>query len=433
MATVTTEGWDLLAVANQTLINTGLSAAYKANIFPHKVNYTALGITFVGTLGTPTANLNPANASGTNSLAAIVAPLSGTLTYQGVNYDVPVGSTLGITSNLKYDSITLSGGAPAMQLNLDIASSLAIYEVGLTITPTPFWAPILNGIIQGYLQTQYKGGSYYLGTVNMSGVPASLLPTGSVFFATQENTQTPADNLLALVSNTSTGTPGILDFTSNPGLIPSTENAALYISNRCLLVNLVMPPLVKQLKTVSTSFNISGNTTTPYTLALNTKIGISGEYDPKLTSMSVYVNNSQNIQGDYGATGYPISSFSSLMWVDLHGSFYLSPVLKSQVVSISARTPDGSGSIHLSTGGWLIVGALVIATFGTLGAAMGAVVAIVVPIIITQLNFSVSMSDLAKSLEDANLSFTWPAQKLCPIKSIALPGDLVLYLDPQVS
>jgi hypothetical protein len=107
-------------------------------------------------------------------------------------------------------------------------------------------------------------------------------------------------------------------------------------------------------------------------------------------------------------------------------------VLTAQVISISANTPSGNGSIHLSTLGWFIVGALIVASFGTLGGALAAVVAIVVPIIITQLHFSVSMSGLATSLNNANLSFSWPAQQLCPIKSIALPGDLVLYLNPQI-
>lgn len=432
MATVTTEGWDLVAVANQTLINSGLTAAYNANLFPHNINYTALGITFVGVMGVPVSNLNPAAASGTNSLASVVAPLTGTLTYAGVNYPLPAGSTMSITSNLKYVSVTLSGGVSAMQLYLDLASNLAVYQAAINAPTPPFWLPILNGIIQGYLQTQYQGGSYYLGTVNMSGVPAALLPTGSVYFATQPNTATPAANIMALVANTSTGSQGILDFTSNPALLPSTQNAAIYISNRCLLVNLVLPALATQLKTTASSFTVTGNATTPYTLALNTNIGISGEYDPTLNSLNVYVNNSQNIQGDYGATGYPISAFSSLMWVDVNGSFYLSPVLTGQVISISANTPNGNGSMHLSTGGWIIVGALVIATFGSLGAAMAAVVAIVVPIIITQLNFSVSMSGLATSLNGAGLAFTWPAQSLAPITSIALPGDLVLYLNPQV-
>jgi hypothetical protein len=432
-AVVTTEGWDLVAVANQTLLNTGLNSAYNSKLFPNQVNYTAMGINFDGTLGVPICNLNPANASGTNSLAEIVVPLKGTLTYSGSSYTVPAGSTLGITSNLLYDSITLSGGASAMQLNLDLASDTAVYEVGLTITPSPFWAPILNGIIQGYLQTQYEGGSYYLGTVNMSGAPASLLPTGSVFFATQENTTTPAANILALVANTSTGSSGILDFTSNPSLLPASQNAALYISNRCLLVNLVLPALATELKTTSSSFNITGTTTTPYTLSLNTSIGISGKYDPSLNSLNVYVNNSNSIQGDYQATGYPLSGFGSVIWVDVNGSFFLSPNLNEQVISISANTPDGNGSIHLSVGGWFIVGALIIATFGSLGAALGTVVAVVVPTLITQLNFSVSMSGLATSINDAPLSFTWPAQQLCPITSIALPGDLILYLNPQIS
>ena len=197
---------------------------------------------------------------------------------------------------------------------------------------------------------------------------------------------------------------------------------------------MVLPVLVEQLKTTDASFNVSGNATTPYTLSLNTSIGISGEYDPCLTSMNVYVNDANQIQSDYGATGYPISGMHSIIWVDVNGNFYLTPSLtvETQMISFAVDTPKGNGSIHLSTGGWIIVAALVIATFGTLGAAMAAVVAIVVPIVITQLNLSVNMSSIAGNIDQAATSFKWPAQKLCPINSIALPGDMILYLTPQV-
>lgn len=431
MATVTTEGWDLVAVANQTLLNTLLTAAYNDNLFPQNVNVTEMGITFDGTLGVPTVNLNPSSASGTNSMASIVIPITGTVSVLGTSNTIPPNSTLNITSNLQYVSIQLKG-TQAMQLYLDLSSKLAVYSVD--IEPSQSWVSMFNGLIQYYFQNEFSGGSYYLGTVNMEGAPAQLLPVGSVYFATQANTTTPDANILALVANTSTGSPGILDFTSNPPLLPASQSAALYISNRCLLNNMLLPVLVKQLNTTNSSFTVSGNATTPYTVSLNTSVDISGKYDPTLNSMNVYVNDSNQIQSDYGATGYPLSGFHSVIWVDVNGHFYLTPSLDvaSQSISFAIDTPDGNGSIHLSAGGWVIIAALIIATFGTLGGALAAVVAIVVPIVITQLHLSVNMASIAGNIDQATTSFNWPAQKICPINSIALPGDLVLYVTPQV-
>lgn len=429
MATVATEGWDLIAAANQSLLDTLLTAAYNDNIFPHDVNITELGITFNGTLGIPTVDLNPTGGQGTNSMASIIVPISGTLTVSGTDNIIPPDSTLNITANLLYVSIQING-TEAMQLYLDLQSSLAVYSV--SIQPSQSWVALLNGIIQYYFQNEFTGGSYYLGTINMAGAPPELLPTGSVYFATQVNATKPTANILAMVANTSTGSQGILDFTNNPALLPDSQNAALYISNRCLLNNMLLPVLVKQLDTTDSSFNITGNATTPYTLSLNTSIDISAEYDPSLTSMNVYVNDSEQIQTDYGATGYPISWMHSIIWVDITGNIYLTPSLSSQTITFAVDTPDGDGSMHLSVGGWIIVGALIIATFGSLSAALAAVVAIVVPIIITQLNLSVNMSAVAGDIDQATVSFNWPAQQICPVNSIALPGDLILYVDPQV-
>lgn len=431
MATVTTEGWDLVAVANQSLLNTLLVTAYNDNIFPHDINTTAMGVTFNGTIGVPTVDLNPTTTQGTNSMASIEVPISGTVTVFGTTNTIPPNSTLNITSNLQYVSIDIKG-TQAMQLYLDLQSKLAIYSVN--IQPSQSWVAMLNGLIQYYFQNTFSGGSYYLGTINMEGAPPQLLPVGSVYFATQVNAATPSANILALVANTSTGSTGILDFTTNPALLPSNQNAALYLSNRCLLYNMVLPVLVKQLNTTNSAFNVNGNATTPYTLSLNTSIDMSGEYDPTLNSMNVYVNNSSQVQSDYGATGYPISGMHSIIWVDVSGHFYLTPSLtvSTQSISFAVDTPNGDGSIHLSVGGWFIVGALIVATFGTLGGAMAAVVAIVVPIVITQLNLNVNMSSIAGNIDQAATSFNWPAQKICPINSIAFPGDLILYLTPQV-
>jgi hypothetical protein len=120
----------------------------------------------------------------------------------------------------------------------------------------------------------------------------------------------------------------------------------------------------------------------------------------------------------------------SYIWVDVDGYFTLTPAQSQQSITFTSYAPSGSGSIHLSVGGWFIVGALILATFGGLGAALSAVVAIVVPVVISQLKLSISMSDLQTMLANANVSFSWPAQSACPLVGIALPGDLVLYLAP---
>ncbi|MBE4947964.1 TULIP family P47-like protein [Chryseobacterium culicis] len=429
MATVMTQGWDLVAVATQTLLNELIEVAYNDNLFPSNVNTTISGITFDGSFGVPTTNLNPSQSSGTNSMASIEVPISGTLTSSGISHTIPPDSTLLIVSNLSYVSITLDGTS-AVRLYLDLASQLATYTV--SIQPPQGWVAMLNGIIQYYLQNLYTGGSYYLGTVNMEGVPAAVLPTGSVHFATQPNTSDASSNILAMVANTSTGSPGTLNFSGGPALLPSDQNAALYISNRCILNNMLLPVLATQLNTAASSFTVTGNSSTPYNVSLNTSVNLDGEYDPKLTSMNNYVNNSGQIQSDYGAVGYPISAFSSLIWINVSGHIYLTPTLSGQTISFDVDAPSGSGSAALSAGGWAIVGALIIATFGTLGACVAAVVAIVVPIVVTQLKFNISMSQVGANIGSASTSFNWPAATIAPLTSVTLPGDLILYVDPQV-
>lgn len=431
MATVTTEGWDLLAVANQSLLNDGLALLYNDKILPSDVNYSVDGYSFKGTLGQPVVDLNPTSATGTNSIAAISFPISGVVIISGTSNTIPDGATFAITSDLTYVSVVLEG-KPVTQLYLDLSSKNAIYSIKLDVTPEPFWVIILNALIQGYLQNNFSSGTYYLATVDMSAAPAQLQPTGSLYFAIQDNTANPDANILAVVANTSTGKTGVLDFTDNPALLPAGENAALFISNRCLLVNIVLPQLATHLKVPQTDFNISGSNTAPYNVTLNTNVSISGQYSPVLNSMNIYVNNSAQIQSDYGATGYPLSAFESIIWVNVTGSFYLTPTLTNQTISINADTPNGDGSLHLTAAGWAIVSAVVIATWGTVGLLLAGVIAIVVPIVITQLQLSISMTAIAQQLNDANISFAWPAQQYAPIKSIALPGDLILYVTPQL-
>lgn len=428
-----TQGWDLVAVASQPELNSLLVAVENTGWFPSSINTSYFGVTFEGTLGTPQINLNPTQAQGTNSLAQLTIPISGVIMQSGESNTVPVGTTIGVITNLTYVSIDISGNS-ILRLSLDLSSQDALYSVGLaTPSPVPKWMPFLNGLIAAYLSTDVNlKGVYYLGDVNLSSIPNALTPQGASYFAIQLAQGSSGQNILAMTGTTSTGTGGVLDFAPVPQLLPANQNTALYISNRCLLANLVLPQMAQALNTENSTFTVQGGTPNPCTISLNQTIDISGKYDPDLNNLNVYVNGSSQIQGDYGATGYPLSGFHSVIWVDVNGSFYMTPSTTAGAISFSSDAPNGSGSIHLSTGGWFIVGALIVATFGSLGAALGAVVAIVVPIVITQLKLSVSMGSIQTSLNQANLSFSWPAQTACPIAGIALPGDFVIYLSPAV-
>ncbi len=431
--TLYAQGWDLVAVSSQTELNTLLTALNNTGWFPSSVNYSYLGVSFVGTLGGPQVNLNPTQAQGTNSLAELVVPITGTVSFLGNSFVVPAGTTANVITNLTYDSITISG-TNVLRLSLDLASQSALYSIGLaTPTPVPQWVPFLNALIASYLATNVNvQGVYYLGDVNVSSVPGALLPQGSAYFAIQLAQTTSAPNILALTGTTSTGTPGVLDFAPVPAMLPSNQTTALYIGNRCLLVNLVLPPMCSSLGVSQSTFTVNGTGTAARSLSLNQSIDISGEYDPDLDTLSVYVNGSGQIQGDYTATGYPLSGFHSVIWVDVDGYFQMTPAFSNNTITFSSNAPNGNGSIHLSTGGWIIVAALIIASFGTLGGALAAVVAIVVPIVITQLKLNVSMSSLQSMLNDANISFSWPAQTQAPITAVALPGDFVIYMAPAV-
>jgi hypothetical protein len=309
---------------------------------------------------------------------------------------------------------------------------MAIYSVRIDVSLAPPWAGLLDGILQDYFSTMFSGGSYYLGTINMSDAPTVVLPVGNVYFATQPNTITSEDNILALVANTSTGSPGILDFSDEASLLPSDKNAALYISNRCVLDNLIRPELNEQLNPGQSIFNLIGNISKSYMLTLNTTVNIDDDFDPRINSMTVYVNEIQQIQGDYSITGFPLTNFHDLIWVDITGSYYLTLVLEGQTISIDSDSPDGSGSLHLSWYGWLIVGGLIIASFGSLSVAVAMVIAGASAALINLLNFNISMSVISEKIDEANVSFVWPAQKACPINEIKLPGDMILYLDPVV-
>lgn len=431
--TLYTQQWDLVAVASEPELNSLLVTLENRGWFPSEIDASYFGYSFKGTLGTPQVNLNPVQSQGTNSLAELIVPLTGILSFNQNTIDIPAGTTVGVTTNLSYDSIEISG-TNVLRLSVDLAAKEALYAIALAAPPpVPFWVPFLNGIIAAYLsQNVNVQGVYYLGDVNVSSVPGGLVPQGTAYFAIQLPQSSSGSNLLAMTGTTSTGTKGILDFSTSPPLLPADQTTALYIGNRCLLVNLVLPQLMSSLTLAQSAFTVQGGAGDPKTLALNQDVGISGEYDPVLTSLDVYVNNSNQIQGDYGATGYPVSHFDSVIWVDVTGSFYLTPSVESGVISFSSNAPSGNGSVHLSVGGWIIVGALVIATFGTLGAALAAVVAVVVPVVITQLKLSVSMQSLENMLKNANISYSWPAQKECNLVDFKLPGDAILYLSPTV-
>ncbi|TND10472.1 MAG: hypothetical protein FD123_114 [Bacteroidetes bacterium] len=426
MATVTTNGWDLLGVANQTALNQFLTNAYNDSFFPSTISYSAFGFSFSGTMGIPVVDLNPTSASGNNTFASLTIPLSGNLVQGSDTYPIPSGSTLVITSNLTYVQIDISG-TTNMQLYLDLTGPATAYVITLNSPPpAPWWEPVLNGIIQGYMQNTFQDGTYYLGTLNVSSAPQGILPSGSIGFSTQVNASDASNNVLVMMGTTSTGTSGSTDWSSVPPLMPSGQSATLYISNRCLLNNFVLPSLQGNIS--GSQFSITGNATTPYVISLTNTVNFTAEYNPVLQSLNTYVNDSGQIQGDYVAFGYPVSWLSWLFYVKVEGSFYLTPEISGQAITMDVDSPDGDGSLVITGIGWALYAALLIATFGSISAMLAAVIAVVVPVLAATLSLNVSMSNIAAILNQANVSFTWPASSILPLSGVSLPGDMILEL-----
>jgi len=133
---------------------------------------------------------------------------------------------------------------------------------------------------------------------------------------------------------------------------------------------------------------------------------------------------------------HPLFNAGSVYYVQVQGNIFVTIVLNanSQTISFSTTAGTGSGAIEANAIGWLIVIGAIIASFGTVSFFIGTVLAIVVPIILTEFTFPITLPPAQlNSMDQALGSFTWPAQANFPLNSIQMPGDLVFFGTPQVS
>lgn len=183
------------------------------------------------------------------------------------------------------------------------------------------------------------------------------------------------------------------------------------------------------------SFSCSGNPTTPYSASFSGAKGLGGQYEPELTGLTLSVNGSGQVQGNYAVHAHPLFNAGETYYVLVEGSIFVTPTLNSANQQITFATTDNpvTGEIKCSAVGWVIVAAAIILSFGTLGAFIAIVLAIVAPIVITQLKFPVLLPPtLLASIQNGLGSFTWPAQKEYQLSALELSGDLILFGEPVI-
>ena len=443
MPILLTNGWDLVAVASQGTINTLLATAVTDGLLPATISETVP----VGTGGStitidldpanpPTVDLNPGNAPGQSAMVSLTLPFaSGTITSQqeGAPTSIPAGSFVA-ENEIAYLNIDFSGGTNET-LALDFTSPSAIYSLQITGLGQ-FWDDVVNAAITQYLQN-LQPGTIALGTVVVPAVLAPLAPVGDSMFAIQTST-TPADNALLLLMTTSTGTapagPAGVDFSDiNPLLAPG-QPSALYISNRVLMEEIIVPGMCASMSIPQGDFSSAGSPTTPYVSTFSGNVSISGEDDPDLEGLTLSVNGSNQVQGTYDVDAHPVFNAGSTYYVKVTGSIYVEPTLDTttQLISFATTSDSGSGALEASPLGWTIIVAAIIATFGTVSLFIAGVVLVVVPLVVALLKFPVNMQSIDESISNGLGSFVWPLQKSYPLSSITVPGDLVIAGDPTL-
>lgn len=445
MATLATKGWDLVGAITQDSLNTLLAGLQNAGDLPTDFS-VPVQIPLAGTakvqitMGTPLVDLNPSAAAGTNSMAALVITVqSGSIsTPSGLNIAIPMGSEITITTNLRYFDIDLSGGATSKRLALDFTSPEAVYNVNID---APGWSSDYDSIVGTalltYLQSE-ANGDYYLGTVNLSAIPAGMQPTGEVDFAIQTTTTAGQSVLLVLMTTTSGTEPSgteARDFSDMPLMVSGGAPSALYVSNRLLMEQVLAPQLATGLGVDASQLSFTGNATSPVTVNFSGSKDLGGDDDPELVGLSSSVNGSQQVQSAYTVDAHPLFNAGKTYYVEVTGNLFTSFNLdtSNQQIGFTSTADKGSGSIKCSAWGWVIVAAAIVASFGTLGAFIGVVLAVVVPVVITQLKFPVSLPPSAlNNLNQALGSVTWPGATYYPLTSVSLPGDLVLSGTPTV-
>lgn len=443
MPTLLTKGWDLVAVASQATLNTLLNTAVDDGLLPATISETVP----LGTGGTtitidldpanpPTVNLNPTNAPGESSLVMLTLPFaSGTISSQqdGAPSSISAGSFV-VETEIAYVNLDFSGGTNET-LALDFTSSSAVYSVSVTGLPS-FWEDVVTAAIEQWMQ-KLQPGAISLGTVVVPAVVAPLAPVGDSMFAIQLG-ETPDDNTLLLLMTTSTGTAPSgstgVDFSDIGPLLEPGQPSALYISNRVLMEEIIVPGMCASMSIPANEFSSSGSPTTPYISTFSGNVSISGEDDPDLEGLTLSVNSSNQVQGSYDVNAHPVFNAGSTYYVKVTGDIYVEPTLDTatQAISFATTSNSGSGALEASALGWAIIVAAIIATFGTVSVFIAGVVLVVVPLVVALLKFPVNMQSIDASISNSLGSFAWPLQKSYPLSSITVPGDLVIVGDPTL-
>lgn len=436
MASVT-EGWDLVAVINQSTLNALFASAYSGDIPVEIPNGTIpeFNASFSGFIGMPTVDLTPTSASGSNTFAAMTFPLSGTMTTGPVSTPLAPGANIMFTSNLTYVNVEESSETTQLQLTLDWTSDEILYNVrlsGLSQILDDFLSAGLLTTLQAKLGSS---GSFHLGSVSIASVPAVLQPSGMAKFAIQPNATSPADNVLAMVTMTNSRPMPVdpPDFTQSGPLLPPSHNSALYISNAVLLEGLLGPAMAAQLSIPN--WTTTGSPAEGYTLSFAGAQVInataSGISKVEVTNVGMSVNGSGQVAVTYQANAYPTFDIQDGYWVQINGSMTLEPVLSNNSISFTVSTPTPTGSIQATLATRLIVVAAIMVSFGTLSGFFAGILGLCLFYILTYISFPVTaLGNLSSTIQNSMRPFQWPAAQAYPLSAIVLPGDLVLYGSP---
>lgn len=439
MATQNTQGWDLIAAITQQSLNTLIASAFQdgdiPSTFSQQVTLPLVGAATVSvTIGPPSIDLNPQQAQGQSGMVGITFQMiNGSITAKNVPpITIPEG-TLEVVTVLSYVTAEFSGGTTE-KLSIDFTNPNALFSV---VIQNPSWSQSLTSVVEAALKAGLQAllpGSLSLGSVNVPTQALPLAPVGQGDFAIQNNSD-PNLNTLMLLMTTSSGTQptgsGATDFSNAPPIIPAGQQAALYVSNRVLIQELIVPQLASSLQLQASAFSIQGSATTPYTATFSGDQSMNAEFNPELMNLVVSVNGSQQVQAAYVVDAHPLINTGQTFYVEVDGDIFVNIVLNGQTITFNTTANSGTASLHASALGWAIVVAAIIASFGTLGAFLGTVLAIVVPIVLTELSFSVTLpTSLLTKINQGLGSFSWPAQTNFPLDSIQMPGDLVFFGTP---
>jgi len=434
MATILTKGWDLITAISQQNLNLLISGAFAKGEIPSTFTKKDKEISATINISAPTVDLNPVQPAGQLRYVGITFPMvGGSVTVGNITMSISQG-TLGVITSLCYVHGEATNNGHTDKLSLDFTDPAAIYKV--TVSEPTWPSELVTALelgLKAYLQI-LTPGSISLGEVTFPVEASALVPVGEADFAIQLATD-PNQNTLMLLMVTASGStptgPDATDFSKSPAIIPSGQQSAFYVSNRLLIQGIIVPQIASSLSVPVTSFSLQGNITTPYTATFNGSKDMGGQYSPELVGLSINVNNNQQVQSAYTIYAHPLFNAGRTYYVEVVGNIFVSISLNNQVITFNTTADKGSGSIKASVLGWLIVVAAIIATFGTLGAFLGAVLAIVVPILITQLKFPITLPpSLLNQINEALHSVTWFEQKSFPLDSIQLPGDLIIFGKP---